>query len=61
MPIVRVELFKGRSPEQKATLAKEITDAITRVMGVKPEATHVIFAEVEKSDWAHAGITADKK
>lgn len=60
MPIVKIELFKGRSRDQKATLAKEITDAITRVLGVKPESTHVIFQDVEKSDWAHAGTTADK-
>ena len=60
MPIVKIELFKGRSREQKAALAKEITDAVTRVMGVKPESTHVIFYDIEKSDWAHAGTPADK-
>jgi 4-oxalocrotonate tautomerase len=61
MPIIKVELFKGRSPEQKALLAKEITETVTRVMNVKPESTHVIFYDVEKADWAHAGVTADKK
>lgn len=45
MPIVKVELFPGRSPEKKAELAKAITDAFERIGGITPAATTVIFVE----------------
>ena len=31
MPTIRVELFEGRTPQQKAALAKELTDACTAI------------------------------
>lgn len=61
MPIVRIELFAGRTREQKVKAAKEITDAVARTLGAAPESTHVIFADVSKSDWANAGKLADEK
>ena len=53
MPIIRVEMFKGRNAEQKKTIAKELIDGFIRAAGGgKPEAFHVVFTEVEKEDWA---------
>ncbi|HWL06270.1 MAG TPA: 2-hydroxymuconate tautomerase [Xanthobacteraceae bacterium] len=59
MPIVRIDLFKGRTREQKAKVAKEITDLIQRDLGVPPDQTLVIFNDIEKSDWAVAGKLSD--
>lgn len=59
MPIVKIELFEGRTREQKAKAAKEITEAVGRTLGASPESTHVIFTDVSKSDWANAGKLAD--
>lgn len=61
MPVVRIELFAGRTREQKAKAAKEVTEALSRTIGAKPESTHVIFVDVEKSDWAHAGTLNDER
>ena len=55
MPLIRVELFPGRSPEIKAEMACALTEALERVAGIKPEATSVIFAEVQPHDWFVAG------
>ena len=55
MPIVTVQLFPGRTTEQKREMAKEITDAVVRIAKTTPEATHVIFQDVSQSDWAEAG------
>lgn len=55
MPIVRIELLAGRSPEIKAAVAREITDALHRVAAIAPEATTVVFADVAPHDWAVAG------
>jgi 4-oxalocrotonate tautomerase len=53
MPIIRVEMFKGRSAEQKMTIAKELIDGFIRgAGGGRPEAFHVVFSEVDKEDWA---------
>ncbi|MBS0374376.1 MAG: 2-hydroxymuconate tautomerase family protein [Proteobacteria bacterium] len=61
MPIIRVEMFTGRSREQKRALARELTEAFVRVAGGKPEGVTVILQDVAKEDWAVAGeLMADK-
>ncbi|MBD9626368.1 tautomerase family protein [Ensifer sp. ENS06] len=55
MPIVKIELFPGRSAEKKAELAKAITDTLERVGEIKPEATIVLFVEIPSSEWFVAG------
>ncbi|MFT3989536.1 tautomerase family protein [Aestuariivirga sp.] len=52
MPTIRVEMLKGRMPEQKKKIARELVDGFIRgAGGGKPEAFHVVFIEVEKDDW----------
>lgn len=60
MPIVRVEMWPGRTRQQKADLAKAITDAVHDIAGAPPEATIVVFADVSKDDWAEAGKLASE-
>jgi 4-oxalocrotonate tautomerase len=55
MPIVRVELFPGRTSKTKAAIAKEITTVLQAVAGVPPSDTTVMFVEVAPSDWVVAG------
>lgn len=53
MPIIRVEMFKGRSAEQKKKIAKELIDGFIRgAGGGQPEAFHIVFTDVDKKDWA---------
>jgi len=62
MPIVRVEMWSGRTREQKAELARAITEAVARIAKTTPEATHIIFTDVPKEDWAVAGVlSSDSK
>ncbi len=58
MPIIRVEMYKGRTLDQKRALAKELTEAFVKVGGGKPEAVQVVFFDIEKEDWAVAGQLA---
>jgi len=51
MPIVRIELYKGRTAEQKAAYARDVIAAVAKTLGVPPKATQVIFVDVDKSDW----------
>lgn len=52
MPIIRVEMFKGRTPDQKKAIARELVEGFIRAAGGKPDAFHVLFTEVDKQDWA---------
>jgi 4-oxalocrotonate tautomerase len=54
MPIVRIELYAGRTPEQKAACARDVVDAVVRNLGTTPEVTQVVFVDVERHDW-HVG------
>ena len=58
MPIVRVEMWPGRTHQQKAELAKAITDAIVDIGKTTPEATIVVFEDVPKENWAQGGKLA---
>ena len=55
MPMIRVDMFAGRTAEQKRELVKELTETYVRVMGGSPEAVSIILTDVEQSDWAKAG------
>ena len=61
MPYVKIEMLSGRSKDQKAKLAKDVTDALQRHCGAKPESTFVIIQDVEKENWASAGVLMSDK
>jgi 4-oxalocrotonate tautomerase len=54
MPVVIVEMWAGRTPEQKKTLVEGITDVFAK-LGTAPEATQVILHDNAKTNWAIAG------
>lgn len=55
MPLIRVELFGGRSVEQKRALAMALTEAATRTLGVPPDSVDVMFFDIARHDWATSG------
>jgi 4-oxalocrotonate tautomerase len=59
MPIVRIELLAGRSPQIKQALAAELTAAVARHLGNDPAHVYVIFDDVAHHDWAVAGQVFD--
>lgn len=62
MPTIRVELFEGRTTEQKRALAKEITAACVKVLGGSPDSVDILFYDIARHDWATGGVVwADKK
>lgn len=56
MPILRVSLWAGRAKEQKAELAKALTDTMVNVAKVPPEAVTIMFEELPKENWASKGV-----
>jgi len=61
MPIVRVDLWKGRDYEKKKELIKKLTDAVVESIGCPVDAVHIVINDVEKSDWGIGGLPASEK
>lgn len=55
MPVVIVEMWEGRTDEQKRRLVKAITDAMVEHANAKPDSLHVIIHDIPRNSWARAG------
>jgi 4-oxalocrotonate tautomerase len=60
VPVVIVEMWEGRTVEQKRGLVKAITAAMVEHCGSKPEALHVIIHDVPRESWGRNGKLADE-
>jgi len=58
VPIVRVEMWTGRTHAQKQELARVITEAMVNIAHTTPEATIVIFEDIARENWAQSGALA---
>jgi 4-oxalocrotonate tautomerase len=56
MPVVTVQLWEGRTVEQKRALVKAITQAMVEHAGAKPDALHVVLQEIPPENWGRAGV-----
>jgi 4-oxalocrotonate tautomerase len=56
MPIVRIEVWPGRTPEQKKALMRNVTDAVVASVGCPEQAVEVLLYEVDQSHWAVGGV-----
>ena len=59
MPVIEIKLWEGRDREQKAEMAKQITNVVVEVGRTAPENVQIIFSDHAKSDWAIAGKLSD--
>ena len=55
MPLLRVSLWTGRTKEQKAKLAKALTDTMVEVAKVPAQAVTIQIEELPKENWATGG------
>jgi 4-oxalocrotonate tautomerase len=59
MPYINLQVTAGVTREQKAELVKDFTAALQRVLGKKPEHTHIVIQEIAEQDWGYAGMLTD--
>ncbi|MDQ8022624.1 MAG: 4-oxalocrotonate tautomerase family protein [Moraxellaceae bacterium] len=59
MPCINLQITRGASREQKARIVAEFTDTLVRVLGKKPEHTHIVIQEVDEENWGFAGLLTD--
>ncbi len=55
MPTIRVDLFEGRTVEQKRAFAEAVTKVVVETLGSSADSVDVIFTDVAKHNWATAG------
>jgi len=60
MPVVTVEMWAGRTIEQKKQLVEGITSVMTK-MGIPSEAVHIIIKDIPKYNWATGGKLASEE
>ena len=55
MPTIRIDLFEGRTVEQKRAYAAALTEATVKVLGGSADSVDVIFYDIKRHDWATGG------
>ena len=55
MPFIHIELFEGRTQEQKKELAQAITRETARVLACPEESVDIIYTDLKRENWATGG------
>ncbi len=55
MPTIHVEMFEGRTPEQKKALVEKVTQAAVEALDCKPDSVDIIITDIRKDNWATGG------
>jgi 4-oxalocrotonate tautomerase len=55
VPIIRIELIEGRTPELKQELIRRVTDAVATTLAVQPAQVRVLLYELPPEHWAVGG------
>ena len=59
MPIITIQMYEGRTREQKAELAERITDVVVEVAKTSRDHVWIVFEDASKSNWSIAGELQD--
>ncbi|MFZ8208307.1 4-oxalocrotonate tautomerase, partial [Streptococcus pyogenes] len=51
MPFVTIDLFEGRSQEQKNQLAREVTEVVSRIAKAPKENIHVFINDMPEGTY----------
>lgn len=61
MPIVRIEMWEGRTVEQKRELVEVYTREMARICGGSPDSIYIVIDDVKKENWGAGGqLCSDK-
>lgn len=55
MPFVTIDLFEGRSQEQKNQLAREVTEVVSRIAKAPKENIHVFINDMPEGTYYPQG------
>ncbi|HEQ0955495.1 4-oxalocrotonate tautomerase [Streptococcus pyogenes] len=60
MPFVTIDLFEGRSQEQKNQLAREVTEVVSRIAKAPKENIHVFINDIPEGTYYPQGEMKQK-
>ncbi|MBZ4653615.1 MAG: 4-oxalocrotonate tautomerase [Peptococcaceae bacterium] len=55
MPVIHVNMLKGRTTEQKKIMVESITEAVVKAINVEPEKVTIFINEFEKEEIGKGG------
>ena len=55
MPILRLEMHPGRTPEQKREFVREATRVAVEILKCPPESVDILIQEIPRDQWAKGG------
>ncbi|MDR7238065.1 tautomerase family protein [Neobacillus drentensis] len=61
MPFIQINILKGRSPEKKERLIREVSDLVSEVLESPVQNVRVMINEVEPEHWGIAGDSVKKR
>lgn len=61
MPIVRIEMLSGRSPEMKEDLIRRVSQAVAESLKISVDRVECVLYDVPREHWGQAGVPMSKK
>ena len=61
MPTIRIDMFEGRTPDQKRALVAAITEACVKTIGATPESVDILLFDIARQNWASGGVLWSEK
>jgi len=61
MPFIEIHHLEGRTEDQRAKLAKAITDAVVEIFKVPRDAVWIKFSEMPKSHFSTGGTLRSRE
>ena len=62
MPTFNVQMFEGRTIEQKRAFVEAVTRVTCETLDCGPESVDIIITDIRRENWATAGVLwLDKK
>lgn len=55
MPSITVQMFDGRTIDEKRELVKALTNATCQTLNCKPESVTIILQEHQRENWSTGG------
>ncbi len=61
MPIIRIEMWEGKTLDQKRELVEVLTKETARITGNTPASIYVVIEDVKKENWGVSGMLSSDK
>ncbi len=61
MPIIRIEMFDGRTDEMKRELIRKVSSVTADTLKIPLDHVQVILHDVPRKNWARGGVPYSEK